>query len=894
MAFGSMASRSTLVPPIPSGVVGSHWTTDLLSLISDHLDSSLPMKPDTPGGMPEYRRAAARSIAFKFMLETLVAEYGEQAIPSQFLSALNQFEPALTSSVQEYEVKPYVETEPVGRSVQHMSAVKQVSGEAEFLDDLVPSQGELHGALVTSTHAHAQINEIDSAPALALPGVYAVYTARDIPGSSHPIHGSEEVLASREVLYYGHPVALVLASTHLIAVRAASLVRVSYTALPAILTLQDAISSSSFLSQPFTLTRRPAAAATTTSGSDHLGSSNLIAFEGEVYTSSQAHFYLETQCSIASVQEGEVTVHTSTQNPTETQSSVAAALGIKQHRVDVRVKRVGGGFGGKETRSIPVSVLAAVGAWRSGKRVRIVVDRTKDAEITGIRHPFVVRWRAEASADGKIQKANFILFSNGGCSLDLSVPVLHRALFHIDNTYYIPDIEVTGQVCFTHSASNTAFRGFGAPQGMMAIESVLERISAHLSLDPVLVSRPLNFYREGQLTHYGSRLVGCNTQKTWDELVSFSEFVKRRDDVARFNSLNRFKKRGIACVPVKFGLSFTHTPLNQAAALVQVYVDGSVLVAHGGVEIGQGIHTKMCALAAQALRVPLSLVTVRETATSTAANTSATAASMQADLNGMAVLNACRQIRDRLDSFVAADSANRSQMKWNELIPAAYTAKVDLCAHGFYVSQFGFNWSTKQGDAFAYYVYGAGCSEVEIDTLTGEHQVVRSDLVMDLGESLNPALDIGQIEGAYVQGVGWSTLEEVVHEGSSGRVLSTGPGTYKVPGAADTPRVFRVKLIRAGTGNPFGVHSSKGVGEPPFILGASVYFAIKNAVGEARRESGIVGHFELGHPASCDRIRMACRDWFTPKVLPASHPPPVYWAAIEYPTPPDILVPLKQ
>jgi xanthine dehydrogenase/oxidase len=549
-----------------------------------------------------------------------------------------------------------------------------------------------------------------------------------------------------------------------------------------------------------------------------------------------------------------------------------------------RVRRVGGGFGGKETRAVPVACAAAVAAFRTKRPVRLVLDRDVDMPIHGTRHPFFARYRAGFTREGRLVSYDVELFSNGGHSPDLSVPVLHRALFHVDNTYLVPNLRCRGTVCKTNRPSNTAFRGFGGPQGLIVIETALDRMAAMLHKDPATL-RELNMYNEGDQTHYLKPLVNCTARRVWTELMQTSEYTRRKAEAAVFNRSSRFKKRGLAVVPVKFGLSFTHAPLNQAGALVHVYTDGSVLVSHGACEIGQGVSTKMAQIAATALRIPVDLVRVGDTSTDKVPNTSATAASVQADLNGMAVLDACTQIRTRLDKFTATLT---SPPEWKELVHMAYEARVDLSAHGFFAAEYGYNWKTNEGKVFAYYTYGAACSEVEVDVLTGEHVVLRSDVVMDLGQSMNPAIDVGQVEGAFVQGIGWCTTEQIVVFSGSGSQFTKGPGTYKVPGPGDVPFDFRVRLL-SDSHNPFAVHSSKGVGEPPFYLGTSVFFAIKDAVASARADVGIQGFFQLSLPATVERIRMACRDAFT-------DPPGISGLAgcfvEEYPATEDILIPV--
>merc|ERR1712137_338372 len=548
----------------------------------------------------------------------------------------------------------------------------------------------------------------------------------------------------------------------------------------------------------------------------------------------------------------------STQNATKTQSLVSHVLGIPNSQVVVKVKRMGGGFGGKETRSCHISCAAALAAYKTRQPVKLTLDRDVDMTTSGMRHPFLGRYKVGFNNDGSIQALEIDLYSNAGNSMDLSVSVMERALFHVDNCYKIPNVKAVGHCCRTNITSNTAFRGFGGPQSMFICETWIEQIAMKLGKN-IHELRRMNFYKDDESTHYKQIPSDNHIERLYAEILDSSNFHEREKEVQKFNEENRWKKRGIYLLPTKFGMSFTVKFLNQTGALVHVYTDGSVLVTHAGTEMGQGLHTKMCQVAARALGVPVENVHISETSTDKVPNTSPTAASVQSDLNGMAVKIACEKITERLKPL----REKYPDYSWQKLVSTAYFDRIDLSAHGFYATpNVGYNFADASGSPFNYFVWGAACSEVEIDVLTGDYYVRRTDIVMDLGESLNPAIDIGQIEGAFVQGLGWCTLEEIVWF-DNGVQFTKGPGTYKIPSFNDVPVDFRVTLLK-DSANKKAIHSSKGVGEPPFFLGASVLFAIKQACRSARLDANLPDEFfSLQAPATAERIRLACADSFT-------------------------------
>jgi xanthine dehydrogenase/oxidase len=537
------------------------------------------------------------------------------------------------------------------------------------------------------------------------------------------------------------------------------------------------------------------------------------------------------------------------------------------------VKRLGGGFGGKETRSCNIASYAAIAAHHLNKPVRLVLERDVDMSITGQRHPFKCEYKVGFNKDGDLRGLDVNIYNNAGYSLDLSMAVMDRALFHIDGPYNWAAFSATGRCCNTNLPSNTAFRGFGGPQGMMFTEMIVERVANFLK-KPTNFVREKNFYREGEKTHFGQALNNWTLPETWERLKERSEIAVKQQQVAAFNKQHRFKKRGIGCLPTKFGISFTYLPLNQGGALVHIYQDGSVLVSHGGTEMGQGLNTKMIQVAADELGIDAELVHVNETATDKVPNTSPTAASFSSDINGLAVQDACQKLMVRIKPHLADAKGNRKP--WKAVVEAVYNERISLSATGFCkIEGIGYDFISGKGTPFRYFTHASAVSVVEIDTLTGDFTTISTDIVMDLGQSINPVIDIGQIEGAFVQGLGWCTMEEMVwgdpqHKWvQPGSLMSRGPGNYKLPSFNDTPIDFNVYLLRDRP-NPVTLHSSKAVGEPPFFLAASVFFAIKEAIQAARIANGKTDggdYFQLNCPATSERIRMACADDITERFV---------------------------
>ncbi|MBG6192039.1 xanthine dehydrogenase large subunit [Arthrobacter sp. CAN_A212] len=754
----------------------------------------------------------------------------------------------------------------VGQSVSHESADLHVTGEALYTDDLVVrSANVLHAWPVQAPHAHALVESLTTDVALTVPGVVRVLTAADVPGINDAGIKHDEPLFPTEVMFYGHAVCWVLGETLEAARLGAEAVQVQYRPLPSLLTLTEAIGAESFQGNQPTLSRGEADAALAASAHR---------FSGDIEFGGQEHFYLETHASFVYVDEGgQVFVHCSTQHPSETQEIVAHVLGMQSHEVTVQCLRMGGGFGGKEMQPHGFAAIAALGATLTGRPVRLRLNRTQDITLSGKRHPFHARWEAGFDEEGRIQALKATLTSDGGWSLDLSEPVLARALCHIDNSYWIPNVEVHGRVARTNKTSQTAFRGFGGPQGMFVIEDILGRCAPLLGVEPGEL-RKRNLYVPGQTTPYGQPVRHAERlQAIWQQLHDSADVVRRQEKIREFNASHPHLRRALAVTPVKFGISFNLTAFNQAGALVHVYKDGSILINHGGTEMGQGLHTKMRQVAATALGVPLALVRLAPTRTDKVPNTSATAASSGADLNGGAVKNACEQIRDRL-AEVAARKLNihpddvrfvkgvvtgigftDREISFADLARDAYFQRVSLSAAGYYRTE-GLHWdiSRMQGEPFKYFSYGAAASEVEVDGFTGAYRQLRTDIVHDVGDSLSPLIDVGQIEGGFVQGAGWLTLEDLrwdVSDGPDrGRLATQSASTYKLPSFSEMPEEFNVHLFERATEDGV-VYGSKAVGEPPLMLAFSVREALRLAAaafGPGGREA------QLASPATPEAV----------------------------------------
>ncbi|DBA72485.1 TPA: hypothetical protein ACH3X2_010250 [Trebouxia sp. C0005] len=862
ICYGGVAPKCLMATNTQAALEGQPWTQATLDAALLAVAKDVSITPDAPGGMVEFRRSLASSFLFRFFVHVasqLEADQpGFQAIfPPTFKSAAVPFHRPPVQGLQYYSKVPGEAV--VGQPTRHMAADLQVCGEAVYVDDM-KMHNMLHAALVYSSRPHAKILSVDASAAIRKPGVAGYFGHKDVPGGNDigAVMHDEECFASEVVTCIGHVIGVVVADTEQHARMAARLVKVKYEDLPPLISIEDAIEAESFYEGwGKRIDCGDVDKVFESKECDHV-------IEGTCKMGGQEHFYLEPHGSIVvPLENDEIKIIASTQAPAKHQQTIAHVLGIPHHKVVCHVKRIGGGFGGKESRSVFPNAAAAVPAYILRRPVRLVLDRDEDMHMTGHRHAFLGKYKVAFNKDGKVQALDCKLYNNAGNSLDLSAAIMERAVMHIDNAYKIPNVRVVGLCCKTNIASNTAYRGFGGPQGMLVTEMWMDRI-AHMTEQPLQSIRHLNLYQEQDKTHYGQILHKCQVQACWDGVISQAHFAERQAAVDDFNKANRWRKRGLAVIPTKFGISFTTKFLNQGAALVHIYTDGTVLVTHGGVEMGQGLHTKVAQVAAADLGIPLSSVYIAETATDKVPNSSPTAASASSDMYGSATADACAQLNARLKPY----REQRPDSTFTQLVNAAYLDRVDLSAHGFYATPD----VTGFGDdmPFNYFTYGAACSEVELDTLTGDFQSLRTHIVMDVGSSVNPAIDIGQVEGGFVQGMGWTCLEELVwgdkeHKWVKPGVLHTrGPGTYKIPSANDIPLDFCVTLLKDSPNHRLPmVYSSKAVGEPPFFLGASVFFALKEAVYAARKDAGLEGWFQLDSPATPERLRMACADHLT-------------------------------
>ena len=751
-------------------------------------------------------------------------------------------------------------------SMPHDSGHKHVAGTAEYIDDIPMPGGGLHAYLGLSTKAHARIVSIDLDAVRAAPGVVAVLTNDDVTGhndvSSGGI-GDEPVFAAGISMFWGQPLFAVVAETREQARRAAALAEIAYEDLPAVLDSDAAMAAGGELvTKPLVLQRGDAKAALETA--QHR-------LSGRMVIGGQEHFYLESQIALAIPgEDDDITVFASTQHPSEIQHVVSHVLGVPSNAVTVTVRRMGGGFGGKETQGNLFAVVAALAAKKLGRAVKIRPDRDDDMSMTGKRHDFVVDYELGFDEHGKITGVDGKFKARAGWSADLSGPVTDRALFHADNAYYYPAVHLESFPLRTNTVSNTAFRGFGGPQGLIAAERFIEEVAYHLGMDPLDI-RKANFYGTGKdnVTPYHQTVVDNIIHPLVDELEARSDYRARRQAITAFNSTSRIVKRGIALTPVKFGISFTATWYNQAGALVHVYRDGSVHLNHGGTEMGQGLNMKVAQVVADEFGLPVSRVKITATHTGKVPNTSATAASSGSDLNGMAAFDACRQIKARLADFAAAEFEAKAgevqfadgevrvagqAMPFATFIDKAYMARVQLSAAGFYKTpEIHWDRDSGRGNPFYYFAYGASVSEVSVDTLTGEYSVDRVDVLHDVGRSLNPAIDLGQIEGGFIQGMGWLTTEELVWN-DKGMLTTHAPSTYKIPLASDVPPVFNVRLADWSVNPKPTIGRSKAVGEPPLMLPVSVVEALSMAVASLADYRVCP---RLDTPATPERVLMA-------------------------------------
>jgi xanthine dehydrogenase large subunit len=858
IAYGGVAERPKRALKAEAAATGRTLAESKADVLAALGGEFTPI--DDARGTAEYRRLLVTGL-----WESFVASEAGQTAPGSF----------------DFVEAPPPRESDATRALRHESAVGHVTGGAMYVDDTAQRRRTLDVWPICSKHAHARITRRDATVASKMPGVVAVLLAEDIPGGNNVgvSRHDEPLFAEDLVQYHGQMIGVVIGESVAACREAAAKVEVDYEPLPPVLTIASAIAANSYHTDPHVLKRGDCNAAL--AGAPHR-------FEGEFTYGGQDHFYLETHAAWAEAGEGgAVTIHSSTQHPSEIQTIVSEVLGCARNMIVVEAPRMGGGFGGKETQGNAFGAIVALATLRTGRPVRLQLDRDLDMVLTGKRHPFHAKFSVGHDADGRVLAVKAEVVSDGGWSLDLSQPVLDRALFHIDNTYFLPAAYFSGRVAKTNTVSHTAFRGFGGPQGIMIIEEIMDRVARRTGLAPEVV-RERNLYHgtgETNTTHYGEEIGDNRIQELWKRALEQGEFSKRRAEIDAWNHTHSMRRRGLAITGVKFGISFTLAHYNQAGALVNLYQDGTAQVNHGGTEMGQGLHTKVLGVAMRELGLRRDQIRMMTTSTDKVPNTSATAASSGADLNGAAVADACRTLRARLapvaarmlgdreaesgvkpypqqdeirfdDGFVFAPSRPERLIPIADVCRQAYTERVQLSATGYYATpNIKWDWAKAEGHPFHYFACGAAVAEVEVDGYTGMHRVLRVDIVHDVGDSLNPGVDRGQIEGGFVQGMGWLTREELLWD-KEGKLLTHSASTYQIPAFSDAPVEFNVTLLPKAT-QPNTIHGSKAVGEPPLMLAFSVREAIRDAVASF---GGTGGEVPLASPATGEAILRAIQE----------------------------------
>ncbi|XP_076787997.1 aldehyde oxidase 4 isoform X3 [Arvicanthis niloticus] len=820
MFFGSVAPTVVSASQTCQQLVGRQWDDQMLSDACQLVLEEIRIPPDAEGGMVEYRRTLIISLLFKFYLKVRrwLNEMDPQKfpdIPEEFVSALDDFPIETPQGIQMFQcVDPnQPQQDPVGHPIMHQSGIKHATGEAIFVDDMPSIDQELCLAVVTSTRAHAKITSLDVSEALACPGVVDVITAEDVPGENN--HDGEIFYAQSEVICVGQIICTVAADTYIHAKEAAKRVKIAYDDIePTIITIEQALKHNSFLSDEKKIEQ----------GNVEYAFKHVDQIiEGEIHVEGQEHFYMETQTILAipQAEDKEMVLHLGTQFPTHVQEYVSAALKVPRSRVACHMKRTGGAFGGKVTKPALLGAVCAVAANKTGRPIRFILRRSDDMLITAGRHPLLGRYKIGFMNNGEIKAADVEYYTNGGCTPDESEMVIEFVVLKSENTYHIPNFRCRGRACKTNLPSNTAFRGFGFPQATVVVEAYIAAVASRCNLLPEEI-REINMYKHTSKTAYKQTFNPEPLRRCWKQCLEKSSFFARKQAAEEFNRNNYWKKKGLAVVPMKFSVAIPVAFYNQAAALVHIFLDGSVLLTHGGCELGQGLHTKM-------------------------------------------IQNACQILLDRLQPIIRKNPKG----KWEEWVKKAFEESISLSATGYFKGyQTNMDWEKERGDPYPYYVYGAACSEVEVDCLTGAHKLLRTDIFMDAAFSINPALDIGQVEGAFIQGMGFYTTEELKYS-PKGVLHSRGPDDYKIPTVTEIPEEFYVTLVRSR--NPIAIYSSKGLGEAGMFLGSSVLFAIYDAVTTARKERGLSDIFPLNSPATPEVIRMACVDQFT-DMIPRDDP----------------------
>ncbi|XP_070572690.1 xanthine dehydrogenase/oxidase-like [Ptychodera flava] len=840
LCIGGIKETPVVCSSVSSMCKGRSWTCDLMEDVLAEIDKLLKST--------SYGVTMIKSFLCKFYLA--VNEERNADVKTTTSKRSLWFQRSETAGVLTSAGKAFG---GVGDPLGHVSSKQQATGEAVFIDDIPLKSDELAMCLVTSKKAHAKILSVDATEALTLEGVVCLVDASDIPGKNVllDVGEDEEIFATNTVHCVGQVIAAVVAETKELATRAAKLVKVEYEDLEAIITIEEAIEKHSFFEPMQEMHHGPSLE------EGFASSDNVI--EGEVRLGGQEHFYMETHRCIVIPDLGDQSLHViaSTQDQYSVSKTISRVLRYPANKIRCQTARIGGGFGGKNYRSTPTAATCAVAAYKTRKPVRCVLDREVDMRISGGRHPVLCKYKAGFSSGGRLVALDINMFFNCGHSTDVSHRIISVSMNDMTSVYSVPRVKIKGYACKTNLPSNTAMRGFGMPQGMMIFENVLSKVAARCGL-PEFKVREVNFMSEDETTICGQKLQVSKIRECWETCKAKTSFTKRLQAVCDFNRTNKGRKKGLSIVPTKFGIGKKGSSLNQSGALVNVYTDGSVLLSHGGIEMGQGLYTKMIQIASTVLDIPVDRIHISDTCTASVPNAPVTAASQGTDLNGMAVKIACEKINRRLQPYKEKNPSGT----WEDWVNAAYANFVNLSAVGYYGDNVLHpDYMAKREKSYRYFTYGVACSEVEVDCLTGEHKVIHTDIVMDAGRSINPAIDTGQIQGAFMQGYGLFMREELIWS-DKGELLTCGPGMYDIPRVQHIPREFNIHLLE-NSENPAAVFSSKGVGEPPLFLASSVYFATKEAIRSARKDSGLAeDEFQLDCPATAKRIRMACGNQF--------------------------------
>ncbi|OHS96541.1 aldehyde oxidase and xanthine dehydrogenase [Tritrichomonas foetus] len=830
-------------------LTGKEFTLENIQKCYDLILKEFPLDELSPGGRVEFRKQLSSSFLFRFFnqVEKERGRVYDKSSTEELPRPHAKFgiQTHMTSKGCECDRQKQSMYEPI----HHRWSEQMTTGQASYtIDMLTPTRG-LYGGVVMSTVPHGIIKKADYSKCLAVPGVVDVVTYKDVQGINlvGDVINDEEVFAEKEVKFVGQSIAMVLAEDNETAWRAAKLAEIEYEELPSVLSIRQAIEKQNYFEPRHHIKK---------GNPEEAFKKCKYVIEGEMEMGGQEQLYLETQnCIVEPLEDKKLRIYSSTQAPTTSQVQAARATGVDMKDIDVEVHRLGGGFGGKETRAACQSNMCSVAARKHNRPIRLVLDRKTDLEVSGGRHPMLCKYKVGFDENGKIDAYWADIYANCGWSVDISIAVTDRSLFHIDGGYSIPNFFTQAFLCQTNLPTNTAFRGFGAPQAAFFADEIIDQVASRVNKPPEEV-RKLNMYKEGDKTHFGTVLKNNRIRESWDIIDKQFEFAKMRKEVDEFNRTHRYKKRGIAMIPLKFGISFTFGTLNQAGALIQIYKDGSILASHAGIEMGQGLNTKLIQIVASTLRVPHDIIRIDNTSTNKVPNTSPTAASSGTDLNGWALHLACLELNKRLDKYRTPDRT------WKEAVFAAYLAKENLTGQARYATPgIIWDWVKGVGNPFYYYAYGAAASLVEIDLLTGDHVVHRTDLVYDVGRPINPAIDMGQVEGAFMQGYGLITMEELIHGDNEnykwmkpGYNKTNNIGYYKVPGFNDVPAQFNVSFLEGGD-NEVGIYSTKAVGEPPLLLANSIGLAIKDAIKYARKENGLSEQFQLHYPLTAARIK---------------------------------------